>query len=215
MTAHGSSLPTRIPIFPLRGALLLPDGNLPLNVFEPRYLAMVRDALRTERCIGIVQPVRDEEAGSVRPELYRTGCLGRLERFRETEDGRLLVLLTGLCRFDVRQELATTTPYRQVVADYDRRLHDLCPGELPETLRGQLLPLLARYLERAEVEGPVEELRRAPLSAVVTSLAIALPFAPKEKQALLEAPDLKRQAELLIALLAFALHDTQGGGRPH
>lgn len=215
MAAHGSSLPTRFPVFPLRGALLLPGGSLPLNIFEPRYLAMVRDAARTERCIGMIQPVRDEDASPGPPELYRTGCLGRLERFRETDDGRILILLTGVCRFDVQEELATTTPYRQVVADYGRWLDDLRPEEPPEELRGQLLPLLSRYLDRAEVEGPVEELARAPLSAVVTSLAMALPFAPEEKQALLEAPDLKRQAELLIALLAFALHDGQGQGRPN
>jgi len=214
MAAHGTSLPTRFPVFPLRGALLLPGGSLPLNIFEPRYLAMVRDAVRTERCIGMIQPLHEEE-GTAAPELYRTGCLGRLERFRETGDGRILILLTGVCRFDVAEELATTTPYRQVVADYGRWLGDLEPEEPPEALRGQLLPLLLRYLERARVEGPVEELARAPLSAVVTSLAMALPFPPEEKQALLEAPDLKRQTELLIALLAFALHEGQGSGRPN
>jgi Lon protease-like protein len=214
MAAAGPSLPRHLPIFPLRGALLLPGGKLPLNIFEPRYLAMVRDALQSERCIGMIQPLQ-EETGPAPPELYRTGCLGRLERFRETADGRILILLNGVCRFDVVEELATTTPYRQVVADYGRWLGDFTPDEPPEALRGQLLLLLSHYLERVQVQDALEQLKRAPLAALVTSLAMALPFSPEEKQALLEAPDLKRQTELLIALLEFALYDEQGLGRPN
>ena len=133
MRELASSLPERFPVFPLRGAMLLPGGNLPLNIFEPRYLQMVRDAMRTDRVIGMIQPKAEAEDGAV-PELYGTGCVGRITNFSETDDGRFLITLTGVSRFDIAQELAVDTPYRQVVGDFARWRADLQPMSPPEAI---------------------------------------------------------------------------------
>lgn len=212
MPERTASLPDRLPIFPLRGALLLPGGNLPLNIFEPRYLDMVRDAMQGDRVIGMIQPKPEgeglpdgEEAlggeGGVMPALYRTGCIGRISNFSETEDGRFLITLTGLCRFDLAQELEVATRYRQVTADYDRWRHDLQPGAPPPELRGDLLPALRLYFDRHGIEADWDAIEAAPLGGLVTSLCMICPFEPEEKQALLEAQDIGRQARLLVALM--------------
>ncbi|BCX19518.1 MAG: peptidase S16 [Geminicoccaceae bacterium] len=200
MRSAAQSVPTRFPIFPLEGALLLPGGNLPLNIFEPRYLAMVRDAMRTHRVIGMIQPTEPEQPGRRRG-IYRTGCLGGITRFAETDDGRFLITLTGLCRFDVVEELTVTTPYRQVVADFERWRGDLAPADPPEDLRPRLLDATCAYFRRRGIETDWEAVSGAPLAALVTSLAMLCPFAPTEKQALLEASSLEDQAELLITLM--------------
>lgn len=200
MPATGESLPPRFPVFPLRGCLLLPGGNLPLNIFEPRYLAMVRDAMRTDRVIGMIQPRHDGEREPV-PELFRTGCAGRISSFAETEDGRFLITLTGLCRFDVARELEVATPYRQVEADYDPWRQDLQPSPPPEELRAALLDVLRQYLARHGITAEWPTLEKAPLRALITSLAMICPFSACEKQALLEAGDLDRQGRLLVALM--------------
>ena len=131
-----SSLPDRFPVFPLRGAMLLPGGNLPLNIFEPRYLQMVRDAMQTDRVIGMIQPKADAADGRA-PDLYRTGCAGRITNFSETDDGRFLITLTGVCRFDVASELEVATPYRQVTADFARWRHDLQPERAARRAQGR------------------------------------------------------------------------------
>ncbi|MEZ5862587.1 MAG: LON peptidase substrate-binding domain-containing protein [Geminicoccaceae bacterium] len=201
------SLPGRFPIFPLPGAVLLPGGNLPLNIFEPRYLQMVRDAMQTDKVIGMIQPkgqAAGAEAAEGQPPIYGTGCAGRISSFRETEDGRFLITLTGIARFDVAEELAVTTPYRQVVAAFDRWHGDLRPVPPPDTLRGDLLAALKGYFERQQIEADWETIKDAPLAGLVTSLVMICPFEPNEKQALLEAANLNAQAELLIALMSMA-----------
>jgi hypothetical protein len=199
MPGTGESLPPRFPVFPLRGCLLLPGGHLPLNIFEPRYLAMVRDAMRTDRVIGMIQPLGDEAAAA--PPLFRTGCAGRIGSFAETGDGRYLITLVGLCRFDVARELAAGTPYRQVEADYGRWRGDLEPRSPPEEVRTALLAVLRQYLARHGIAAEWAALERAPARALITSLAMICPFAAGEKQALLEAADLERQGRLLVALM--------------
>jgi Lon protease-like protein len=196
----GESLPTRFPIFPLRGCLLLPNGNLPLNIFEPRYLAMVRDAMQTDQVIGMIQP-RGEAEGDAAPALFQTGCAGRIGNFEETQDGRYLITLTGVCRFDIAQELDVTTPYRQVVASFTRWRGDLDPEPPPDRHKGDLVRALEVYFRRHEIEADWQALQAAPLAALVTSLAMICPFAPEEKQALLEAPAMADQAQLLVALM--------------
>lgn len=198
---HGiESLPGRFPIFPLTGALLLPGGNLPLNIFEPRYLQMVRDAMQTDKVIGMIQPA-EEAAGDGPAPVYRTGCAGRIGNFRETEDGRFLITLTGIARFDVAEELSVTTPYRQIVADFDRWRHDLNPEPPTDALRGELLGALKGFFELHEISADWSTIETAPLAGLVTSLAMICPFEPNEKQAVLEARDMNAQASLLTALM--------------
>jgi Lon protease-like protein len=200
MAGVGDSLPPRFPIFPLRGCLLLPGGNLPLNIFEQRYLAMIRDAMQTDRVIGMIQPEHDADQAAA-PSLFRTGCAGRISNFSQTEDGRFLITLTGLCRFDIAQELEVATPYRQVEADYTRWRQDLQPAEPPLSLKVDLLAVLRPYFARHGIEADWPTLQEAPLAALITSLAMISPFAANEKQAMIEARDITRQGELLVALM--------------
>jgi Lon protease-like protein len=200
MSELASSLPERFPVFPLRGALLLPGGNLPLNIFEPRYLQMVRDAMQNDRMLGMIQPRGDGEPVP-RPDLYGTGCLGRITNFSETGDGRFLITLTGLCRFDVAEELEVSTPYRQVEANFTRWRGDMQLAPPPAELKVALLGVLKTYFDRHGIEADWSAIEAAPLSGLVTSLCMICPFEPEEKQALLEAADLSRQAKLLIALM--------------
>lgn len=198
---HGiESLPGRFPIFPLTGALLLPGGNLPLNIFEPRYLQMVRDAMQTDGVIGMIQP-SGEPGPDGQPPIYGTGCVGKINNFRETEDGRFLITLTGIARFDVAEELSVTTPYRQVQADFERWRHDLEREPPSDALRGDLLTALRVFFELHEIEADWATIESAPLGGLVTSLAMICPFEPNEKQAVLEAEDMNAQASLLIALM--------------
>lgn len=198
---HGiESLPGRFPIFPLTGVLLLPGGNLPLNIFEPRYLQMVRDAMQTDGVIGMIQP--SGEAGpDGKPPLYGIGCVGKINNFRETEDGRFLITLSGIARFDVAEELSVTTPYRQVLADFARWRHDLEREPPADVLRAELLSALRGYFERQEIEADWSTIETAPMAGLVTSLAMICPFEPSEKQAVLEARDLNAQTLLLTALM--------------
>jgi uncharacterized protein len=210
-----SSLPDRFPVFPLRGAMLLPGGNLPLNIFEPRYLQMVRDAMQTDRIIGMIQPRADATDG-ITPDLYRTGCAGRITNFSETDDGRFLITLTGVCRFDVTSELDVATPYRQVVADFARWRHDLQPASPPGELKVSLAKVLRVYFDRHGIEAEWKAIENAPLAGLVTSLCMICPFEPEEKQALLEAGDATRQARLLIALMEMeALAESGGSSARH
>jgi Lon protease-like protein len=215
MSELAESLPHRFPIFPLRGALLLPGGNLPLNIFEPRYLQMVRDAMRTDRVIGMVQPCRDGDPAA-KPEIFKTGCAGRITNFSETQDGRFLITLTGASRFDIAQELAVATPYRQVMADFARWRGDLQPETPPPDLKVDLLGILRSYFERHGIEADWSALESAPVAGLVTSLSMICPFEPNEKQALLEARDVARQGRLLIALMQMeAMSDAAGSVARH
>lgn len=194
-------LPLVIPVFPLDGALLLPHAQLPLQIFEPRYIAMVDDAMAGERIIGMVQtrPGGDPE----RPGLQPIGCAGKITTFSETSDGRYLITLTGLSRFAVREELAVVTPYRQTRVDYMPFAADLQRPSDPEDGfdRLKLLGALRDYLQRRALDVDWETAKAAPAEALVNSLAMALPFDTAEKQALLEAPGLRQRRDALVALL--------------
>jgi Lon protease-like protein len=193
-------LPGVIPVFPLNGALLLPGGVLPLQIFEPRYLNMIDDVMRGDRLVGMVQ-TRDGGART-RPGLCAVGCAGRVTSYSETGDGKYLIALTGVCRFAIIEELGVTTPYRQVNADFSCFEIDLAPEDASlEFERTPFLALLRRYLDSRHLGVEWEAVNAAPAPARVNSLAMALPFSTLEKQALLEAPDLDARREALTALL--------------
>ena len=199
---RADDLPLVIPVFPLDGALLLPGGHLPLNIFEPRYLNMFDDAMSGERIIGMVQTRAggDDE----RPNLAPVGCAGRVTSFAETSDGRYLVTLTGVCRFRVGAELPARSPYRQVRADFTAFEDDLHEAPAQAAATGEASPLLAalrRYLDHRGLAIDWTSAETAPSDALINSLAMALPFEPVEKQALLEAPTLADRRETLVALL--------------
>jgi Lon protease-like protein len=195
-----SDLPALIPVFPLDGALLLPGCQLPLQIFEPRYLNMVDDAMSGARLIGMIQT---RAGGSrVRPNLADVGCAGRITAYAETGDGRYMITLSGICRFVAGEELATNTPYRQVRPLFDRFARDLedKDGELALD-RSAFLAVLRRYLDHKGLEVEWDAARQAPAGALVNSLAMGLPLDPPEKQALLEAAALAERAQVLAALL--------------
>lgn len=206
-----SDLPQVIPIFPLGGAILLPRGQLPLNIFEPRYLNMIDDAMAGDRIIGLIQPA----GGPVhQPSLTAVGCAGRITGFAETSDGRYLITLTGVARFRVAAELSSPTPYRQVRAEFAHYEADLSsPADGPFDRTG-FLEALKLYLERRQLEIDWETAGAAPHEALVNSLSMALPFEPAEKQALLEAIDLSNRAESLKALLRIDAAEPGDGDTP-
>jgi Lon protease-like protein len=193
-------LPKAVPVFPLTGALLLPRGGLPLTVFEPRYLAMVDDAIAGTRLIGMIQPTEPEEQ-SLKPALSQVGCLGRITAFKESEDHRYQVTLTGICRFAVVAELVVDTPYRQVDADYTRFACDLALNEESDLPRDRLMVALKNYLTRRELKADWQSVMNAPPEHLVNALAMLCPFEPAEKQALLEAPGWSERVATLVALL--------------
>lgn len=205
-------LPATIPIFPLPSVLLLPATKLPLNIFEPRYLDMVRDAMAGPRLIGMVQP-RDPEMAAAVPEVYEIGGAGRITAFRETEDERILITLTGLSRFHTAEELAATTRYRQVRADWRRFSGDLMSEEGDPALQARepLLIALRRYLEISQFQVDWQAVQNAPTGPLVDNLSLACPFTPSEKQALLEARDHAARCILLTALLDMAVVEREGG----
>jgi len=197
-----SGLPSVIPVFPLAGALLLPRGRLPLNIFEPRYLAMIDDAMRHHRVIGMVQPAGPDQK---HPPLYPVGCVGRLTSWSETGDGRLMITLTGLIRFRVDAELKTTTPYRQVEAGFEPFAADLQESNDEACVdRKRLGASLKSYLKLRNLEADWSSIERAPGEVLINSLAMICPFDIAEKQALLEAPCLAERAQLLTALIEMA-----------
>lgn len=199
---EGQGLPPAIPLFPLSGALLLPRGELPLNIFEPRYLAMLRDVMGRDRIIGMVQP-RGESGGT--PPLHEIGCAGRVTAFAETDDGRFLITLRGVSRFRLVEELSSTTAYRQAKVDYADFAADLVPSPASRAVaRADLMDVLARYLARQGLGVEKGALDEAPDEILVNSLATICPFSPVEKQALLEAADIGERAARMIALMEFA-----------
>jgi len=198
-------LPSTIPIFPLEGALLLPGGRMPLNIFEPRYLQMVDEAVAGSRLIGVIQPRLD---GALRedgePELCNVGCAGRIIAFSETGDGRYLISLQGVFRFRIAHELTVKTPFRQAkpapfIADLD---DDPAANEID---RPALLKAFRAYLQANDLEADWESVSRAENAMLVNALSMMAPYGPAEKQALLEAADLKTRAETLIAITEMAL----------
>lgn len=207
--------PGTIPVFPLAGALLLPRGHMPLHIFEPRYIAMVDDALKGARIIGMIQP--DEAAGARPrgPELFSVGCAGRIARLAETGDGRYLIGLLGIARFRVERELAAATPYRQCQVDFEPYAADFQAraGE-GEVDRAGVLKALRDFVRTAEIQVDWQGIEEAPNEALVNALCMMSPFGVREKQALLEAPDLKARAEVLIAITEFELARARGPDIP-
>lgn len=204
--ARLTKTPETLPLFPLSGALLLPGGQLPLNIFEPRYLAMVDAALAGDRLIGMIQP-RDRQDAD-KPALYQAGCAGRITSFAETDDGRYLINLTGTRRFAMVEELAGDTPYRLARADWTAFSVDAKEDPTIDAVdRDELLDALRDYLDTESLEVEWEKAASASVRALVVSLAMGCPFQPNEKQALLEAKSIAEQASCLTALMALA-----GGG---
>lgn len=210
-------LPAEIAIFPLSGALLLPGGKLPLNIFEPRYMAMTLDSLATGRMFGMIQGDPSQSSGERGSALFQVGCLGRLSSFSETEDGRLLITLTGVTRFRVVKELALRRGYRRVVADYTPFADDFEPPADEDVARDDILAALRPYFAAQGIDANWAAIEEMAGPALVTTLAMVCPFGVPEKQALLEALTLKDRALSLVALLRMAAHgdgELPPGGRP-
>jgi len=207
-TERGAVLPDILPIFPLTGVLLLPRGRLPLNIFEPRYLAMTRDALGGERLIGMVQPNEPQDdnrgGGGMNPPLYPIGCAGRISAFAENDDGRYMITLTGVSRFRIVEELPLLDGYRRVRPDWQLFGRDLDPEKAGDFDRKRLVRGLRSFFVQQGINADFEAIDKAPVEHLVTSLAMMCPFSPSEKQALLEAADLGERARLLAALVEMA-----------
>jgi len=193
-------LPASLPLFPLTGALLLPRGTLPLNIFEPRYLQMVDHALAGDRLIGMIQPTEHEDT-VLKPALAQVGCAGRITGYRETDDNRYLITLTGICRFRLVEEQATAESWRLGAADFSPFAADLHPPADDELPRERLLKALKTYLNSRDLQADWNSVLSAPGEALVSALAMMCPFDPAEKQALLEAPDFPARVSTLLALL--------------
>jgi len=213
-----SDLPTRIPVFPLRGAILLPRAALPLNVFEPRYLTLVDHVMSNTRVMGIVQPSMAGSPehvlhlpGNESPEgkdvpLHHIGCAGRITTYQELEDGRYLVTLTGIARFEILTNCESPDPFRMVEVTYDRFANDLKEGHGEQNVdREHLLKVLRSYLEANNMDADWSAIQRASSEVLINALSVMSPYGPEEKQALLEAMDLKSRADVLIALAEMEL----------
>jgi Lon protease-like protein len=205
-----ADLPETIPVFPLPGALLLPRARLPLNIFEPRYLAMLDDTLKTQhRLIGMIQPIVMPE-GRMSGRLHQIGCAGRLTALQETEDGRYLITLAGVSRFRIGTMQDGFAPYMRADVDWSSFARDLGRAESDEEFdRPEFLDVLARYFDTAQLSSDWDSLKEAEEELLINSLSILCPFDPEEKQALLEAPTLANRRETLVTLMEFALC---GGG---
>ncbi len=211
-------LPKIIAVFPLTGGLLLPQTRLPLNIFEPRYLAMIDAAMAGSRLIGMIQPRIAGDDMKKHPALSNVGCVGRIVEYAETEDGRYLVTLLGVARFDVVEEREDEdeTPFRQVTANYAPYAIDLATEQPTGMGRERLIDVLKPYLADRDMETDWHAIEEAPVDALINALSMMCPFDPAEKQALLEAPSIDERAETLIALLnmANAASGTSGNDTP-
>jgi uncharacterized protein len=207
-----ADLPKTIPVFPLSGALLLPRTDLPLNIFEPRYLAMIEDAMKAERIIGIIQPKENDDSDE--PKLEAVGCAGRITSYSETDDGRLLITITGVCRFNLKKEVSTKTPYRLFNVDYKPFAIDFVNETGARSVnRDQLVTAFRQYLEANNMSADWNEVNSVSTEVLVNTLSLLAPYPAREKQALLEAPDLKSRADVLVALTEIALAKS-GSGKP-
>jgi uncharacterized protein len=202
-----ADLPETIPVFPLPGALLLPRGQMPLNIFEPRYLAMIDDSLRDgHRLVGMIQPDTAHPGPEQKPNLYRVGCAGRITQLSETGDGRYLLQLTGVARFRIEEELSVATAYRQCRVTFAPFAGDFVArkGEVAVD-RERPLEALRAFLKANNLKADWHGIETAPNEALVNALAMMSSYGPAEKQAMLEAPDLKTRAEILIAVTEIEL----------
>ena len=209
-------LPGIIPVFPLPGALLLPRGQMPLNIFEPRYLAMIDDALRDgHRLIGMIQP-DGRQAGPIdTPPLYKVGCVGRITQLAESGDGRYLIELTGVSRFRIEEELKVNTDYRQCRVTYAPFADDFIPRKGEGAVdRDALIRALTDFMKANNMKADWQDIDQASNEVLVNALSMMSPYGPPEKQALLEAPDLKTRAELLVAITEIELAKKNIEGEP-
>ena len=205
-------LPDVVPVFPLAGALLLPRGQMPLNVFEPRYLAMVDEALRTNRLVGMVQPEPDGGGTPLVPKLYRVGCAGRITQFAETGDGRYLVTLTGVARFRIVDEVPTTAAFRLCRVSFEPYRGDFEARAGEDAVdREPVLQALRDFVQATGAKVDWKSVEEAPNEALVNALCMMSPFGSSEKQAMLEAPDLKARAGVLVAVTEIELARTRSG----
>ena len=202
-----ADLPEIVPVFPLPGALLLPRGQMPLNIFEPRYLALVDDTLRDgRRLIGMIQPDAARPGSETKPNLYRVGCVGRITQLAETGDGRYLIQLTGVARFRIEEELAVATSYRQCRVTFVPFVDDFVARKGEDAVdRKAVLEALSAFLKANKLKADWEGIENAPNEALVNALAMMSPYGAAEKQAMLEAPDLKTRAEILVAVTEIEL----------
>jgi uncharacterized protein len=212
-----ADLPPRIPIFPLRGAILLPRATLPLNIFEPRFLEMIDDVMSGSRVLGILQPIvadDDEESPIDKGAGLRVvGCAGRVTTYQELDDGRLIITLTGIMRFECIGEAETKTPYRVMSVAYDKYASDLTEGLGEELVdRQNLLRVLKTYLEANRLKTDWATIQRASNEFLINALSVMCPYGPEEKQALLEAKDLRSRAEVLVALAEIDLASNGSSG---
>ena len=202
------TLPSEIPIFPLDGVLLLPRGQLPLNIFEPRYLAMIDEAMRGNRLIGMIQPKEDGT-------LHAVGCAGRIFSYHETQDGRIEVVLNGICRFKIREELAQKDGYRRVSADWSAYAHDMEPMGCLDIDRAAFSKRLKTYFDQQGFDCSWEAIEKASDEKLITCLAMVCPFEAKEKQALLEAGCCRERAKLFMTLLEMSVTSACDCGHKH
>ena len=209
-----ADLPHTIPVFPLPGALLLPRGQMPLNIFEPRYLAMIDDSLRDgHRLVGMIQPDPARPGSEEKPTLFTIGCVGRITQLAETGDGRYLLQLTGVARFKVEEELKVATAYRQCRVTFVPFADDFVARKGEEAVdRTALLAALREFLKANDLNADWEGIEKAPNEALVNALAMMSPYGTAEKQAMLEAPDLKTRAEILIAVTEMDLAKKRTSG---
>ncbi|RDV04000.1 LON peptidase substrate-binding domain-containing protein [Undibacter mobilis] len=209
-------LPGVIPVFPLAGALLLPRGQLPLNIFEPRYLAMIDDALRDgHRLIGMIQPDGVTESPRLKPALFKVGCVGRITQLAESGDGRYIIELTGVARFRIEEELTVNTDYRQCRVTYAPFADDFVARKGEDAVdREALLRALTDFMTANDMTADWDDIKQAPTEALVNGLSMMSPYGAPEKQALLEAPDLKTRAELLVAITEIELAKGNVEGEP-
>jgi Lon protease-like protein len=207
-----ADLPATIPLFPLAATVLFPRGDIPLNVFEPRYVDLIDDAMRGNRLLGIIQPKADTKEKSDRPELENVGCLGRITALQETGERRYIISITGICRFHREEELIVDTPYRQVKVRWTEFADDLIAhtGET-EVNRQKVLVTLKNFLKASGLEADWASIQRAPNEALVNALCMMSPYETREKQALLEAPNLQMRAEILIAITEMELAKGNAG----
>jgi Lon protease-like protein len=205
-----ADLPAPLAVFPLGGAIVLPRARLPLNIFEPRYLTMIDDAMRGSRVIGMIQP---SEPGDEKPALFQTGCAARIVSYTETPDRRFMITLAGLCRFQVKREIDAATPYRQVEPDYGGFVADLTENAESGIETSRLLEILREYLKTTTFNADWGSLGRAPAEALVNSLSQICPFSTEEKQALLEARSLAERVGVLQTLMEIAVAGRSSGGQ--
>lgn len=205
---YGRQQPETLPIFPLRNALLLPRGRLPLNIFEPRYLMMTDHALAAGRLIGMVRPKKDSDPS----DLYTIGCAGRITSFMETDDGRYLITLTGISRFLIKDELDPDTAFRQARLDWTPYTMDLWQQEVDadqdSDIRSRLLDVLLSYLNEAGLKADWDAIKDASVDSIVNSIAMSCPFEPDEQQAILEAGSIEDRARALVSLMEISVAES-------